>query len=100
MKKQYSKDRKTCRVTFKLPKEAVKDAKTVHLVGEFNNWNIKTAPLKKMKDGAFQVTIQLEAGRSYQFRYLIDEKTWENDWNADRYVPSSFGASENSVVIV
>jgi 1,4-alpha-glucan branching enzyme len=100
MKKLYSKDKKTCKVTFKLPKEAVKGAKTVHLVGEFNNWDIQVAPLKKMKDGAFQITIQLEAGRSYQFRFLIDEKTWENDWNADGYAPSSFGATENSVVIV
>lgn len=100
MKKHYSKDKKTCKVTFRLPKEAVKNAKTVHLAGEFNNWDIKAAPLKKMKDGAFQTTIQLEAGRSYQFRYLIDEKTWENDWNADQYAPSAYGATENSVVIV
>jgi hypothetical protein len=56
--------------------------------------------LKKMKDGSFQVALQLEAGHQYQFRYLIDEKTWENDWNADQYVPSSYGAVENSVVIV
>ena len=100
MKKQYSKDRKTCKVTFRLPKEAVKNAKTVHLVGEFNLWDITANPMKLMKNGAFQVTLQLEAGRSYQFRYLIDENKWENDWEADQYVPSSFGAAENSVVVV
>ena len=100
MKKQYLKNRKTCKVTFSLPKEAVKNAKIVHLVGEFNNWDIYATPLKRMKDGSFKVSLQLEAGRSYQFRYLIDEKAWENDWNADGYSPSSFGASENSVVTV
>ena len=100
MKKQYLKNRKTCKVTFSLPKEAVKSAKVVHLVGEFNNWDIYATPMKKMKDGSFQVAVQLETGRSYQFRYLIDEKAWENDWSADSYSPSSFGAAENSVVTV
>jgi 1,4-alpha-glucan branching enzyme len=98
MKKQYLKRKGVCKVTFSLPKQAVKDAKTVHLVGEFNSWDIYATPLKKMKDGSFQVAVELETGRSYQFRYLIDEKTWENDWNADGYTPSSFGAAENSVV--
>jgi 1,4-alpha-glucan branching enzyme len=100
MKKLYLKNKALCKVTFTLPKQAVKDAKTVHLVGEFNGWDIYATPLKKMKNGSFQATLQLEAGRSYQFRYLIDEKTWENDWKADGYTPSSFGAVENSVVNV
>lgn len=100
MKKQYLKNKKACKVTFNLSKDAVKNAKVVHLVGEFNNWDIYATPLKKMKNGSFQVSLQLEAGRSYQFRYLIDEKTWENDWSADSYSPSSFGAAENSVVTV
>jgi 1,4-alpha-glucan branching enzyme len=100
MKKQYLNNKKSCKVTFSLPKEATQHAKIVHLVGEFNNWDITATPMKKMKNGSFQVSLQLNAGRSYQFRYLIDEKTWENDWNADQYVPSAFGATENSVVIV
>jgi 1,4-alpha-glucan branching enzyme len=100
MKKQYLKSKKACKVTFNLSKDAVKQAKIVHLVGDFNNWDIAATPLKRMKDGSFQVSLQLETGRSYQFRYLIDEKTWENDWSADSYSPSSFGAAENSVVTV
>ena len=100
MQKQYLKSKNLCKVTFSLTKQAVKDAKTVHLVGEFNGWDIYATPLKKMKDGSFQVSLQLETGRSYQFRYLIDEKNWENDWSADSYAPSSFGAVENSVVTV
>jgi 1,4-alpha-glucan branching enzyme len=100
MKKHYLKNKTACKVTFSLPKQAVKSAKTVHLVGEFNGWDIYATPLKRMKDGSFQVSLQLEVGRSYQFRYLIDEKSWENDWSADGYSPSSFGAAENSVVTV
>ncbi len=100
MKKQYIKTRNTCKVTFTLPKEAVKGGRTVHLAGEFNGWDPQAAPMKRMANGSFQIALTLESGRSYQFRYLIDGRTWENDWSADRYVPSSFGADENSVVDV
>jgi hypothetical protein len=44
--------------------------------------------------------IDLQAGREYQFRYLIDDTRWENDPKADRYAKSPFGDSDNSVVIV
>ena len=55
--------------------------------------------MKKLKDGTFKTTIDLEAGKEYQFKYLIDGKVWENDWSADKYVPNEF-TSENSVVVV
>jgi len=100
VKKQYLKTKGACKVTFTLPKEAVKGARTVHLVGEFNGWDPAAAPMKRMANGSFQTALTLEAGRAYQFRYLLDSRAWENDWSADRYVPSSFGAEENSVVDV
>ena len=69
-------------------------------MGEFNGWDVYATPMKKLKDGSFTVTLDLEKGRTYQFRYLIDETRWENDWEADKYVPTPFGNIENSVVIV
>ncbi|UCE07270.1 MAG: isoamylase early set domain-containing protein [bacterium] len=63
-------------------------------------WDTKAIPLKKLKNGSFTVTIDLETERGYQFRYLIDGKIWENDWEADKYVPTHFGDSDNSVVII
>lgn len=100
VKKQYLKTKPVCKTTFRLPKEAVPNAKRVHVVGEFNNWDIYATPMKKLKGGDFTVTLDLESGREYQYRYLIDEVTWENDWDADKYVPSAYGNCENSVVIV
>ena len=100
LKKQYLAKKTMCKVTFSLPKKAVASVKTVHLVGEFNDWNETATPMKKLKDGSFSVTIDLESGREYQFRYLIDGKGWENDWEADKYVPAAFGDCDNSVVIV
>ena len=100
IKKEYLKSRKVCKVTFRLPKVAATDAKSVCIVGDFNNWNIRTNPMKKLKNGNYTITLELEAGREYQFRYLIDECKWENDWNADKYVRSPYGDSDNSVIVV
>lgn len=100
IKKQYLKTKLLCKVTFQIPKEAVATVKKVYLVGDFNGWDPDVTPMKKQKDGAFSVTLNLEQGREYQFRYLIDGTKWENDWNADKYVPSSFGDSENSVIVL
>ena len=56
--------------------------------------------MKKLKNGAFTLTLDLEAGRNYQFRYLMDDQTWINDPAADNYVPSGFSGSDNAVVSI
>jgi 1,4-alpha-glucan branching enzyme len=96
LKKQYLKSKPICKVTFYLP-AAVK-AETVHLVGDFNNWDEHSTPMKKLKDDRFTVLLELDAGREYQFRYLIDQSEWHNDWEADKYVPNPF-SGDNSVVV-
>ncbi len=97
MKKTYTKTGKSCRVTFSLPAET--GAESVVLCGEFNEWDQKKHPLKRRKDGSFSTTISLEAGNEYRFRYWVDGEHWENDWEADKYLPNEFG-SEDSVIIV
>ena len=100
LKKQYLKTKERCKVTFRLPRAAAPEAKTVHIVGEFNDWSTVRTPMKRLKSGEFKVVMDLPPGRDYQFRYLIDQTLWENDWEADRYVKSDFGDCENSVVVV
>ncbi|MBN1841408.1 MAG: isoamylase early set domain-containing protein [Deltaproteobacteria bacterium] len=100
IKKEYLKSRDVCKVTFRLPKIAAPDAKNVCIVGDFNNWNVYANPMKRLKNGGYTITLELKLGKEYQFRYLIDESKWENDWNADKYVKSPFGDSDNSVIIV
>ena len=99
IKKQYLKTRAACRVTFSLPKKAAAFANTVHLVGDFNDWNKSITPMKRLKNGSFTTTLVLRRNKEYQFRYLLDGLQWENDWKADKYVPNRYG-SENSVVVV
>lgn len=97
--KKYAKSKSTCKVTFSLPKEAVNGGKEVRVLGEFNDWDRENGTKMKAQKEAFKATIELEAGKNYQFRYLIDNTTWENDWNADGYIQTPYGV-ENSVVIV
>jgi hypothetical protein len=97
IKKEHIKNRNTCKATFMLPEEAALDAGRVTIVGDFNDWNRDATPLKKLQDGNFAVTVELDAGKEYRFRYLIDGQRWENDWHADKYVKSPYGA-EDSVV--
>lgn len=53
--------------------------------------------MKRTERGDFSVTLNLDAGKEYRFRYLLDGTRWENDAQADRSVPNEFG-SEDSVV--
>lgn len=99
LKKQYSKSKPICKVTFTIPKEAVNGGSEVKVLGEFNNWSWKEGlPMKAGKDG-YKATVELATGRHYEFRYLIDNDTWANDWEADAYYPTPYGV-ENSVVFI
>jgi 1,4-alpha-glucan branching enzyme len=99
IKKQYSKTKPVCKVTFVLGKDMISSANVVNLAGDFNNWNIESIAMKKAKNGEFSASIELEKGREYQFKYVIDGKAWLNDAEADKFVPNAFH-SENSVVVV
>jgi 1,4-alpha-glucan branching enzyme len=100
IKKKYLKTKPMCKVTFKIPAEAGNLAKTAKLVGEFNNWSFTANPMKRLKNGAFSTAIYLEKGKGYQFRYLLDNDKWENEVEADKFVLSPYGDSENSVIIL
>ena len=100
VKKQYLKSKPVCKVTFKLSKQEAKAAQTVRLLGDFNNWDTQAPPMKRLKNGAFTATLDLPKDSQYQFRYLLDDKEWENDWAADQYVPSPVSLEDNSVIRV
>lgn len=96
--KQYSKSKPVCKVTFALPAETVNGAKSVSLAGDFNEWT--PTALKKQKDGTFKASVELEVGKEFAFRYLVDNDVWMNDEAADKYVPCGVSYDDNSVVIL
>lgn len=100
IKKRVLKSKPVSKVTFKLSKEAAKASAQASLVGEFNDWDYGATPMKRLKNGSFTVTIDLENGREYRFRYLLDNQLWENDWEADNYEYCRFANCDNSIVTV
>jgi len=100
MKKRMLKSKSVCKVTFELPVEAAGPASHVCIVGDFNDWDTDSTPMQRRKDGSYSITLDLERDREYQFKYLIDDSRWENDWEADKYIPSPLGEGDNSVVVV
>lgn len=97
IKKQFLKSKPVCKVTLSVPKSISNGAKKIQVVGEFNGWDVKATPMEQLKNGTFKAILDLETGRSYQFKYLIDGEIWENDDYADDYVRNEFDTI-NSIV--
>jgi 1,4-alpha-glucan branching enzyme len=77
------------RVTFCLPGSIWAD--TIHLVGDFNDWDEQSLPLKN--DGeTWSVTLDLDQGHEYRYRYLFNGQEWRTDSNADHYIPNPHGS--------
>ena len=95
IKKQYIKSRQVSKVTFALSKTELPagiEVESIYLVGEFNDWDHTSTPMVSNKRGVYKATLELEPDRTYQFRYLVNDEHWCNDWNADAYTPGNFGA--------
>ncbi|MBW4436869.1 MAG: isoamylase early set domain-containing protein [Pleurocapsa minor GSE-CHR-MK-17-07R] len=97
LEKKYLKTKPVCEVTFIAPLKW--QGESVILAGDFNEWSESTHPMKRQKDGSFKVTVKLDTGREYAFRYLVNGTEWHNDDAADRYQPNGFG-EENSIISV
>lgn len=46
-------------------------AKTVSLVGDFNQWNPSAHPMRHMPDGAWLLTVELKHGH-HRYAFLVD----------------------------
>lgn len=96
LKKRYISKGQICKVTFILPEEI--QAHSVSVVGDFNNWHKEGHAMTRLKSGTWKVSILLEAGREYQFRYFVNGAEWHNDDEPDKFVIHPYGG-ENSVVV-
>lgn len=94
-KKSYSKTGKVCRTTFKY--ENPEQAQKACLAGDFNAWSADAQPMKKLKDGSFSVTLSLDAGKTYAFRYVLDDSIWVNDPEADSYIANEYGEDNSQI---
>ena len=92
--KQYLKSKPVCKVTFTVP---AKEASSVSVAGEFNEWNTEAVQLKKLKNGTFKGTVDLPKDKRFEFKYVVDGQ-WTNESEADGYQWNDFAAAENSVL--
>ena len=88
--KQYSKTKPVCKVTFSVPFAQAGQPSDLRVLGDFNQWNweqaLKLTPGKESYQGA----LELAAGQSYEFRYLINGQHWLNEEAADGYVATPY----------
>ena len=82
------------RVVFELPSCLWADR--IYLIGDFNQWDEHATPMRQERDGVWRATVDLPAGKEYQFRYMIDGQ-WKTDYHADGFAQGIYGA-DNSVV--
>lgn len=64
-------------------------ANVVYLAGTFNNWS-PIAWAMKLVDGVWTYEAELKPG-TYQYKFVIDGKTWKEDPEAPAYVDDGFG---------
>lgn len=93
IKKQFFKSK--CKVTFEMPKGTAEQS--VAVVGDFNDWDERATPMKQLKSGVWKTTIDLQKDDTYQFRYVVDGKSWVNDRDADSYIANNIDG-ENCIV--
>ena len=91
----------TKNITFTLPAVAMEGATEAFLLGDFNNWDHKNAPkLEKQKDGSYKTVAKLEEGKTYEYRFLLNDGRWVNDYNAQAYTNVHGLHVDNCVITV
>jgi hypothetical protein len=50
-------------------------------------------------DTDWHITLELEMGHSYHFRYLVDGEHWMDDDQADGYMLNAFGCVDSVVIV-
>jgi 1,4-alpha-glucan branching enzyme len=81
-------------VRFTLPADIPLQSAAV--VGEFNGWSTVATPMQ-VEDDRYVAVAELEPGRSYRFKYLVDGEHWVNDHEADSYEPNEFGGDDSVI---
>jgi 1,4-alpha-glucan branching enzyme len=95
IRKQSVRGSDRLRVTFSLPENHGHGKASV--VGDFNGWDPTAHPFVRRSNKTYSVTVELETGRQYAFRYLCEDGCWINDDRADGYIPNGFG-TDNSLL--
>lgn len=97
----YVKSRNTCKVIFTIPQEELPkdlEVKSAAVVADFNEWSIIANPMDFVKGVGYRTAIELAPNQSYEYRYLLNDVEWYNDWKAHSYTPNRLHNADNCVV--
>jgi len=72
-------------------------AKTVSLVGDFNQWDPNRHPMKQREEGTWEKIIVLPPGK-YEYKFLVNG-AWENDPQNHDSCCNSFGTLNNTLKV-
>jgi 1,4-alpha-glucan branching enzyme len=72
-------------------------AAQVALVGDFNNWNQTSHPMKKNKHGVWEKSLMLDIGR-YEYKFFVDGH-WQSDPQNGQVCRNSFGTLNNVLMV-
>jgi 1,4-alpha-glucan branching enzyme len=97
IRKSRTESEDTVRVTFEIPGSVW--AERINLVGDFNGWDRDNLPFTLDRDGNWVVELDLQRGRQYRFRYLINGDYWGYDWHADKHTPRPDGQSDSILIL-
>ncbi len=88
-------------VTFIIPAYLVEPANSAYVLGEFNNWTpSEHSKMTLQEDGSLAVTLPLEIGKNYQYRFFLNDGRWLNDPAAQGYQEQVNYFTANSIVFV
>ena len=93
VQKTYYKTKDYCKVKFSF---TVENAETVEILGLNSDWE-NSVIMSRKKDGSFTADVNLPKDSKHEFKYLVNEKEWINEPEADEQAQNIFGGT-NSVI--
>lgn len=73
------------------------DARSVSLVGDFNDWDAAASPLREGGEGVWSVVLPLSRG-AFNYSFLVDGDEWRADPLAPA-APDDFGRPSSVVYV-
>ncbi|HVM48258.1 MAG TPA: isoamylase early set domain-containing protein [Candidatus Acidoferrum sp.] len=68
------------------------DASSVLLVGDFTHWQKGGIPMRKSKDGVWEVSVPLAPGK-HSYRFIVDGE-WRDDPECKLRIPNPYGSED------
>lgn len=75
------------------------NAKSIHLVGDFNNWIQSENQFFKNENGLWQTEISIPPAGKYRYKFIIDSKFWKEDTSNGIKEEDGYGGF-NSILII